>query len=141
MDPQLTEFLWSASLRIPILLVTLIGIVWALVSWKKAPSGALLAIAACSLLFLFSCIFPALLVWIPDMVRRNAQGGDIGTRMAWTFRSIIASWNVCTAVCLLALIVAVFSGRSAIRSDPESDRRPTGREDDERDLDERIKSV
>lgn len=140
MDPALSEFIWSVALRLPVLLVTLGGIVWALVNMKKAPNAALLAAMACGLLLIFSFIFPAMLTWLPGAMAREAPG-DPMDRFRWTVRAIIGSWNVCTAFCVGALIVAVFAGRSASRAPEARDGKMRWDDADEPPADDRFKSM
>jgi hypothetical protein len=142
MDPQLADFLWSLLLRLPVILITIAGIVWAIVNWKQASNAALFVTLACSALLLSSCIFPALFIWLQRTIAQNAPPPDMVNRIIWTNRAILGAWNLCTAVCLGALIFAVFAGRAAALARKERDANRDRRDDNEsdRDLDDRIKA-
>lgn len=122
-DRQMTEFLWSLATRAPVFLITILGIVWAVVQWGKAPKGALFTLLACIGLLLASCIFPALFSWFTPFMARTALPEQRLDTIIWTNRAIISAWNVCTAVCLGALIFAVFAGRAAMGREEDRLRR------------------
>jgi hypothetical protein len=128
MDRQASEFLWGLLTRTPVVIVTIAGIVGAIVQWRKASGAALYAMLACIGLLLASCIFPIMFSWLTPMMARNAPPGDEITYIQWTNRAILLSWNVCTAVCLGALIIAVFAGRAVVVRRAEEGR-PRRRED------------
>lgn len=152
MDNQLSDFLWSLAVRLPVFIITVAGIAWALANWRKASTAALFTTLACTALLLSSCIFPALLSWLTPMMMRNAPPGEQLNQMRLTNRTILGAWNLCTAVCLGALIFAVFAGRAAqarreedarLRrrdDDEESEARPLPKADDARDADDRFKA-
>jgi hypothetical protein len=138
MNPQMNEFVWSVALRTPVILISVGGIIWAIVNWKQASTSALFATIACTVLLLGSCVFPALLAWVPSMLLRNADGIEA---FRWSIRGIIGTWNVCSALCVGALIFAVFAGRAAAEASSRPERRPARfDEDDDRTIDDRIRS-
>jgi hypothetical protein len=132
-DRQMSEFLWALLTRAPVFVVTIGGIVWCIVQWRKASNAALYAMLACIALLLASCVFPTMFSWLTPMMARNAPPGDEITHIIWTNRAILMSWNLCTAVCLAALIFAVFAGRAAAVRRAEEGR--TRRRDDIEDED------
>jgi hypothetical protein len=139
-EGQFTAYMWETLLRLPVFLIAAGGIGWAIFNWKKASTAALAATLGCALLILASCMFPAMFVWIPNMLARNAPMQDIFTRVRWTNRMISFSWNICTAISVGALIFAVFAGRAAVRAEREKDRRRRDDDEENGDRDERIKA-
>ena len=124
MDREWSELLWSLLTRTPVFLITVVGMVWALVQWRKAPNAALFTLLACLGILVASLIFPALFIWFTPMMLRNAPPGAERDYIVWTNRGIIGTWNVCTALCLGALLFAVFAGRAALgRADDRLRRR------------------
>lgn len=129
MERQTTEFMWSLLTRTPVVLITIVGIVWAVVQWRKASSAALWTTLACVGLLLSSCVFPAMFAYVSPIVARNAPPDEHLAYIIWTNRAIITAWNFCTAICLAMLILAAFSGRATpTRLDDE--RRYTPHDDD-----------
>lgn len=137
---QLFDVMWGILFRFPVILVTLAGIGWAIFQWRKAPTAAMWTTIACGLLLIAGCIFTPMFVYLPPLFARDAR--DPIFWLTWTNRSILVLSNLCLAVCVAFLVVAVFAGRAAAdkaRVPP----RPVSRDDDRDqgsgDVDDRIK--
>ncbi|MBI2803996.1 MAG: hypothetical protein HYX68_03325 [Planctomycetes bacterium] len=135
------------SFLIPIMLACVGGIVWSGLNWKTASTPALVGLIACGVLLLFTCIFPAAHVWLPRALLGQNPGMGAFNRVMWTSRGITISSNLCTALCVGALVFAAFAARGAAsgadrgkkkRDRDDDDDRPSKRSRDRDDDDDAI---
>jgi hypothetical protein len=117
----------------PLILAAIGGLVWAFMNWNKASTSAMAAAGACGVLMLFSCIFPALSVWGPRMIFTPNAGMNAFERLIWFTRSLAASQSLCWALCVGALVFAVFAGRAAGATQKDKKKRSRDEDDDEDD--------
>ena len=127
-------YMESVGMLAPLLLAAGFGVIWAIVNWKKASTPAIIAVATCAILAVFSCAYPAMQIWIPQMLLRNAgpQGFE---RVIWIMRGLRLTESLCWGASVAALVVAAFLSRSAVYAKKEKARRDL--DDDEDDVDDR----
>jgi hypothetical protein len=134
-----SQYAWAVGLSMPLILAAIGGLVWAFMNWNKASTAAMAAAGACGVLMLFSCIFPAVSVWGPRMIITPNAGINAFERMMWFSRTLVASQSLCWALCVGALVFAVFAGRAA-EAKKNKDKKKRTRDDDDDDEDDRPRS-
>jgi hypothetical protein len=112
---MLQSLLPTILLQIPALLVMLVGVILALIFWRRNAKVSLLVIAALTLFFVVRVGNTLQSVLLPFLI--NAQGGDF-RRIGWLVSCLGIAWSLLGAVALGLLLGAVFGWRK--RDDAET---------------------
>lgn len=106
---MLTDFLISVAERAPMLLLALVGIIVALVSWKRHPAVSGLTAIAFVIYLIKSFTFTALYYyWLPNL-RESMQ---LSLNAISTLSNVFGLFNdIFFAIVLLMLVIAALSKR------------------------------
>ena len=104
-----TAWLSSLLVSIPVLLVWLVGIVLALVFWRRCPTAALLAVIAFALLFVVTLMDSYLSMTFLLVYRHERGWSDAQYGTYFAIKSVVAS--VLRAVAFGLLLPAIFGWR------------------------------
>ena len=105
----LTSYLfYMFARRIPMLLVTLGGIVVAIARWRRHPRVSLMTVLALALYWVEAFVFLCLRYWLPDLVEAwKLSGSTINVLLV----VISLLDDFAFAVVIILLVAAAFSGR------------------------------
>ncbi len=115
MDHILQSLLPTILLQIPALLVMLVGVILALVYWRRNAKVSLLVIAALVLSFFVRVGSALQSVLLPFLMNTRGSGFQ---RIGWLVSCLGIVWSVLNAVALGLLLGAVFGWRKG--SDAEA---------------------
>jgi hypothetical protein len=125
-EPALGEILRPTLMillgQVPVLLAYLLGIILALVMWRRYPRPALLTLMGVSLLLLVSVVTPFLSM---SLTFRRAGDGGGHERIGFLLSAISLGSSLLRAAGVGLLLAAVFIGRS--RPAPHGERVPESR--------------
>lgn len=96
--------------RLPMLLLALGGILFALIRWKVHPRVSLITIAALILYLLDAVLFNVFLYWLPQILEPMRLSSS-GSR--WMYSIIYFCEDFFTAAIILLLVAAAFIGRKS----------------------------
>jgi hypothetical protein len=109
-----SRFLESLLILSPNLLVDLVGIVLALVWWRRRPGVSLLALVAFGIFLVLAVGGSFLFAWLPQYLR-EARGWSF--EQTWALLDALAMMrNSIGGAAVILLLVAIFGGRSPQRS-------------------------
>lgn len=104
-----SQFLSYMLRRIPMILVSLTGIVLAIIKWRKHSKTSLLLILGFSLYILSALFFTAINNWMyPVLSKRNFDPNSID----WFYFAVNILQNGTWALMLALIIAAIFSQRN-----------------------------
>ena len=101
-------FLYMFARRIPMLLVTLGGIVFAIKRWKRHPRVSLMTVLALALYWVEAFVFLCIRYWLPNLVEALKLSS---TAINVLFVVISVLDDFAFAVIIILLVAAAFSGR------------------------------
>ena len=105
----LTSYLfYMLARRIPMLLVCLGGIVFAIARWKRHPRVSLMTVLALALYWVEAFVFLCLRYWLPDLVEAWKLSGS-AINVLLVVISLLDDFAF--AVVIILLVAAAFSGR------------------------------
>jgi hypothetical protein len=105
----LTSYLfYMFARRIPMLLVSLSGIVFAIARWKRHPRISLMTVLALALYWVEAFIFLCLRYWLPDLVEAWKLSGS-AINVLLVVISLLDDFAF--AVVIILLVAAALSGR------------------------------
>jgi high-affinity Fe2+/Pb2+ permease len=108
-DDMLMNILTGLVSGLPVYLVWLVGVIYALVTWRKHPGISVLAIAALLMQLLVSLVFIALTRTVPQIVQKESD--LTSAQMSMMFSAFALGQSCLSAVAYLLLLLAVFKGR------------------------------
>src|SRR5258708_4442384 len=100
-------FLMLLARRLPLILVALGGIVFALTRWKRHPRVSLLTLAALVIYFVRILLFTPIRYWLPNIMGSMFHASNTGIDWAYTLVNLIEDFAFAGVVVLL--VVAAFS--------------------------------
>jgi hypothetical protein len=101
-------FLMMMARRLPMLLLVLCGIIFALVRWKRHPRVSLMTLLALVIYFVEAVLFILFLYWLPDMMRAMRLSG---MAWGWLYTVIFFFEDFVFALVIILLVSAALSGR------------------------------
>jgi uncharacterized membrane protein YoaK (UPF0700 family) len=101
-------FLYMFARRIPMLLVTLGGIVFAITRWKRHPRVSLITVLALALYWVEAFVFLCIRYWLPNLVV-SLKLSSSGINALFVVISVLDDFAF--AVVIILLVAAAFSGR------------------------------
>ena len=101
-------FLYMFARRIPMLLVTLGGIVFAIARWKRHPRVSLMTVLALALYWVEAFVFLCIRYWLPNIVEALKLSGT-AINVLLVVISVLDDFAF--AVVIILLVAAAFSGR------------------------------
>jgi len=105
----LTSYLfYMLARRIPMLLVTLGGIVVAIARWRRHPRVSLMTVLALALYWVEAFVFLCLRYWLPNLVETLKISGS-AINVLLVVISLLDDFAF--AVVIILLVAAAFSGR------------------------------
>jgi len=105
----LTSYLfYMLARRIPMLLVSLSGIVFAIARWKRHPRVSLMTVLALALYWVEAFVFLCLRYWLPNLVE-TLKTSDSAIKVLLVVISLLDDFAF--AVVIILLVAAAFSGR------------------------------
>jgi hypothetical protein len=120
---NLIPFLAQLAGQTPILLVYLVGMILALVFWRRCPGPCVLTVVAAGLLFVTTLVQPFLFHYL---VRVRAEHGWGDEKLGWLLLVNALFGGVFRAVAFGLLLAAVFIGRKgAPQTRPNRGLQPT----------------
>ena len=106
---ELTSYLlYMFARRIPMLLVTLGGIVVAIARWRRHPRVSLMTVLALALYWVEAFVFLCLRYWLPNLVEALKISGS-AINVLLVVISLLDDFAF--AVVVILLVAAAFSGR------------------------------
>lgn len=117
-DGFLYWFVTMLVRRLPMLLLALAGILFAIIRWPRHPRASLMTVLALLAYLLDAILFNVFLYWLPEMTRSLELSV---TARRWMDSVIFFLEDFVTAGILLLLVGAAFTGRkNTLNSTPES---------------------
>jgi hypothetical protein len=105
----LTSYLfYMFARRIPMLLVSLGGIVFAIARWKRHPRVSLMTVLALALYWVEAFVFLCLRYWLPNLIEALKISGS-AINVLLVVISLLDDFAF--AVVIILLVAAAFSGR------------------------------
>jgi hypothetical protein len=124
MENLLVSFLGQLAVQAPSLLAYLVGIILALVFWRRCPGPSLLTLLALALLLVTSLVQTFLLLYL---FRARADFGWDEARVGWMLSASALVGSVIRAAALGLLLAAVFLGRRGTPRTGPASRQPDTR--------------
>ena len=104
-------FFYMFARRIPMLVVTLGGIVVAIARWKRHPRVSLMTVLALALYWVEAFVFLCLRYWLPSLVESLKLSGS-AINVLFVVISLLDDFVF--AVVIILLVAAAFSGRKPV---------------------------
>lgn len=108
-----SEMLGGILIQLPVLVVCLVGIMVALISWRHSPVASVWTLLAFGLVLLLCILIP---ISQQTMLRMMKESG-VGTRVTANIVFGLA-WSVLRAVSYVLLLVGVYAGRKSTSATP-----------------------
>jgi hypothetical protein len=105
---MLSEMLGGIATQLPVLLVSLVGIMVALISWRRAPAASLWTFLAFCLAFLLCALIPV----SQQAMLRMMKESSLDTRVTANIVLGVV-WSIVRAVTYVLLLVGVYAGRKS----------------------------
>ena len=101
-------FLYMFARRIPMLLVSLGGIVFAIARWKRHPRVSLMTVLALALYWVEAVVLLCIRYWLPNLVETMKLSGP-AINVLFVVISVLDDFAF--AVIIILLVAAAFTGR------------------------------
>jgi ABC-type methionine transport system permease subunit len=101
-----SEILRGILIQFPILLVCLVGIMVALISWRRSPAASLWTLLAFCLAFLLCILIPV----SQQTMLRMMKESSLDTRLTANI-TLGVVWSIFRAISYILLLVGVYAGR------------------------------
>lgn len=109
-DNIFSYFLTRLARRLPMLLLALGGIVFAIMRWKLHPRASLMTVVALGIYLVDMVVYTLILYWLPSIVepmRMSTSGSRFFYSVVYFLEDIVM------AVTIILLVAAAFAGRNA----------------------------
>jgi len=106
---QFLEFVMGLLPQLPILIVTMIGLIITLARWKEAPSAAIWSLLGLGIAFFLCFAIPAAQAATNAYVRSRSMSA---AQVRQIYSTIGILWGILRAASYVFIIGAIFSGRS-----------------------------
>ena len=103
-----SEILGSLASQLPVLLVSLVGIMVALISWRRAPAASLWTFLAFGLVFLLCILIPV----SQQTMLRMMKESSLDTRVTANIVLGVV-WSIVRATTYVLLLIGVYAGRKS----------------------------
>ncbi len=103
-----SELLGGIAVQLPVLLVCLVGIMVALISWRRAPAASLWTLLAFGLALLLCILIP---ISQQTMLRMMTES-SLDTRVTANI-ALGVVWSIVRAISYILLLVGVYAGRKS----------------------------
>jgi predicted membrane channel-forming protein YqfA (hemolysin III family) len=103
-----SELLGAVATQLPVLLVSLVGIMVALISWRRAPAASLWTFLAFGLALLLCILIPI----SQQTMLRMMKESSLDTRVTANIVLGIV-WSIVRAISYVLLLVGVYAGRKS----------------------------
>lgn len=103
-----SELLGGIAVQLPVLLVCLVGIMVALISWRRAPAASLWTFLAFGLALLLCILIPI----SQQTMLRMMKESSLDTRVTANIVLGIV-WSIVRAISYVLLLVGVYAGRKS----------------------------
>jgi hypothetical protein len=110
-DGFLYFFLLRMVRRLPMLLLCVGGILFAIVRWKRHPRPSLMTVLSLVIYLVEGMLFIAFLYWIPDLMFAMKLTPKVS---GWLYTMIFFFEDFVFALVIILLVGAAYSGREAI---------------------------
>jgi uncharacterized membrane protein YozB (DUF420 family) len=117
MTAMLTQLLTTLGTQLPQLATWGLGVLLALVFWRRDPKSALLVLLACLICLFIAVIFAIVYAVVPQMLRAGMTNGPFQMRMVYGALGFVHS--CLTALAWALLLVAAFRRRPAADGCPK----------------------
>jgi hypothetical protein len=107
-DGFLHYFLLRLARRLPMLLLCLTGIIFAVIRWKRHPRVSLMTLSALVIYLVEALVFIVFLYWVPDLMQTMRLSPSAS---GWAYSVIFFIEDFVFAAILLLLVGAAFTGR------------------------------
>ena len=103
-----SELLGAVATQLPVLLVCLVGIIVALISWRRAPAASLWTFLAFCLAFLLCILIPVSQQIVLRMMKESSFDARVTANIV-----LGVVWSILRAVSYLLLLAGVYAGRKS----------------------------
>ena len=106
-----SELLGAVATQLPVLLVSLVGIMVALISWRRAPAASLWTFLAFGLVFLLCILVPVSQQTMLRMMKESSLDARVTANVVFG-----VVWSIVRAITYVFLLVGVYAGRKSASS-------------------------
>jgi ABC-type methionine transport system permease subunit len=103
-----SELLGGVATQLPVLLVCLVGIMVALISWRRAPAASLWTLLAFGLALLLCILIPISQQTMLRMMKESSLDTRVTANIA-----LGVVWSIVRAISYILLLVGVYAGRKS----------------------------
>lgn len=103
-----TYFLYSFARRIPMLLLCLVAIGFAIARWKRHPRVSLMTVLALAFYLVEAFVFLCFRYWVPSLIQ-TMRMSDTAINTIFTVMAVVDDFGF--AVIIILLVAAAFTGR------------------------------
>jgi hypothetical protein len=103
-----SELLGGVATQLPVLLVCLVGIMVALISWRRAPAASLWTFLAFGLALLLCILIPISQQTMLRMMKESSLDTRVTANIA-----LGVVWSIVRAISYILLLVGVYAGRKS----------------------------
>ena len=103
-------FLYSFARRVPMLLLCLVAIVFAIARWKRHPRVSLITVLSLAFYLVEAFVFLCFRYWLPSLIDTMRMSG---TAISTLFTAMALVDDLAFAVIIMLLVAAAFTGRRA----------------------------
>jgi hypothetical protein len=103
-----SELLGGIASQLPVLIVCLVGIMVALISWRRAPAASLWTFLAFCLAFLLCILIPVSQQTVLRMMKESSLDARVTANIV-----LGIVWSIVRAISYVFLLVGVYSGRKS----------------------------
>ena len=103
-----SELLGGVATQLPVLLVCLVGIMVALLSWRRAPAASLWTFLAFCLAFFLCILIPISQQTMMRMMKESSFDARVTANIVFG-----VVWSIVRAISYVLLLVGVYAGRQS----------------------------
>lgn len=108
-----SEMLGGILIQLPVLVVCLVGIMVALISWRRSPVASVWTLLAFGLALLLCILIPISQQTMLSMMKESGVGTRVTANIVFGL-----AWSVLRAVSYVLLLVGVYAGRKSTSATP-----------------------
>ena len=103
-----SDLLGGIAVQLPVLLVSLVGIMVALTSWRRAPAASLWTFLAFCLAFLLCILIPVSQQTMLRLMKESSLDARVRANI-----TLGVVWSIVRAISYILLLVGVYAGRKS----------------------------